>query len=107
MQVRTRRVCELRDVKHGLAVIDVEYQILTPVEPYVRAQLVERLTKGTVRFDVELGRMLEQEHNVDCRILGFASRASSMHYVARLSERLVKEDPNSGKIQQASANLPK
>ncbi|HEX6960883.1 MAG TPA: hypothetical protein VF175_03390 [Lacipirellula sp.] len=106
MEVRTRRVCELRDVKHGVAVIDVEYQILTPVESYVRAQLVERLTKGTVRFDIERGRILEQEHNADCRVLGFASKASSMHYVARLSEELIKEDPNAGKIQQASANLP-
>jgi hypothetical protein len=106
LQVRTRRVCKLREVKNGLAVIDVEYQILTPVEPYVRAQLVERLTKGTVRFDIEHGRILEQEHNVDNRILGFAGKASSMHYVSRLTERLVKEDRIASKIQQASANLP-
>jgi hypothetical protein len=88
-QVRTRRVCTLRKVESGVAVIDVEYQILTPVEPYVRAQLIERLTKGVVRFDVDRGRILEQEHNVDNRVLGFAGTASSMHYVSRLQEKLL------------------
>lgn len=90
LQVRTRRVCTLREVKSGVASIDVQYQILTPVDPYVRAQLVERLTEGTVRFDVERGRVLEQEHNVDKRVLGFASTASSMHFVSRLQEKLLK-----------------
>ncbi len=52
MQVRTRRVCQLREVRGGVASIDVEYQILTPVDAYVRAQLIERLTDGTVRFDL-------------------------------------------------------
>jgi hypothetical protein len=106
MQVRTRRLCKLREVRTGVAVIDVEYQILTPIESYVRAQLVDRLTQGTVRFDIERGRILEQEHSVDNRILGFAGKASSMHYVSRLSEQLINDDSNAGKIQQASANLP-
>jgi hypothetical protein len=90
LQVRTRRVCTLRQVKSGVAVIDVEYQILTPVDPFVRSQLIERLTQGTVRFDIERGRILEQEHNVDSRVLGFAGKASSMHFVARLQEKLLK-----------------
>ncbi len=107
LQVRTRRVCTLRKLESGVAVIDVEYQILTPVEPYVRAQLIERLTKGTVRFDIERGRIIEQEHNVDNRVLGFAGTASSMHYVSRLSEKLIAPGKQDSKIQQASANSPR
>jgi hypothetical protein len=103
LQVRTRRVCTLRQVKSGVAVIDVEYQILTPVEPYVRAQLIERLTKGTVRFDLERGRILEQEHNVDNRVLGFAGTASSMHYVSRLQEKLL---PTTSEVAQAQHVSP-
>jgi hypothetical protein len=99
LQVRTRRVCTLREVKSGVAVIDVEYQILTPVEPYVNAQLIERMTKGTVRFDVERGRVISQEHNVDKRVLGFASTASSMHFVSRLQEKLL---PPTKEVAQAS-----
>lgn len=108
LQIQTRRVCKLRDVKNGVAVIDVEYQILTPVDPYVRAQLVERLTDGTVRFDIAKGRIIAQEHNVDKRILGFAGKASSMHFVSRLQERLLPSEVKEVKevkseVQQASA----
>lgn len=103
LQVRTRRVCTLREVRSGVAVIDVEYQILTPVDAYVRSQLVERLTEGTVRFDVERGRLLEQEHNVDKRVLGFAGKASSMHFVSRLQEKLLKPAENVAQAQHTSA----
>jgi hypothetical protein len=102
LQVRTRRVCTLRQVKSGVAVIDVEYQILTPVDPFVRSQLIERLTQGTVRFDIECGRILEQEHNVDSRVLGFAGKASSMHFVARLQEKLLKPTEAVAQAQHVS-----
>jgi hypothetical protein len=72
------------------------------VDPYVRSQLIERLTEGTVRFDIERGRIIEQEHSVDKRVLGFAGEASSMHFVARLHEKLLNNE--AGKIQQTSAN---
>jgi len=92
LQVRTRRVCNLKHVKSGVATITVEYQILTPVDAFVESQLVERLSKGTVRFDVEQGRVLSKQMVVDRRILGFAGEVSSMHYVSRLEERLLKPD---------------
>jgi hypothetical protein len=103
LQVRTRRVCTLRQVKSGVAVIDVEYQILTPVDPSVRSQLIDRLTKGSVRFDIERGRILEQEHNVDSRVLGFKGKASSLHYVARLQEKLIKPAGEVAQAQHVSA----
>lgn len=103
LQVRTRRVCQLREVSAGVAVIDVEYQILTPVDPYVRSQLVDRLTEGTVNFDVERGRVVKQIHNVDARVLGFAGKASSMHFVSRLQEKLLKPERVLPQVQQASA----
>jgi hypothetical protein len=95
MKIRTRRLCRLRQVRSGVAVIDVDYQILTPVDPYVRAQIVERLTKGVVRFDVERGRVVQQQHTVDRREVGFAaqSAASSMHFIARTQERLLDGAP--------------
>ena len=113
MQVRTRRVCKLRQVKSGVATIDVEYQILTPVEPFVVASLKERLTKGTVRFDIQRGRIIHQQHNVDKRILGFAGedKPSSLHFVARLQERLIDSGQQvaqaPAKVKQASATSPR
>jgi hypothetical protein len=103
MQVRTRRLCRLREVKAGVAVIEVGYEILTPVDPYIRSQLVERLTTGSVRFDIERGRVVQQQHNVDRRVLGFAGKSSSMHFVAKLSERLLEAAAQVAEVQQASA----
>ncbi|NOY43517.1 MAG: hypothetical protein GXP26_16985 [Planctomycetes bacterium] len=90
LKVRTRRVCTLKQVKTGVATIFVEYQILTPVSAFTEAQLVERLSKGTVRFDIKRGRVISQKFKVDRRILGFAGGASSMHYRSHLEERILK-----------------
>ncbi len=90
LQVRTRRVCTLESVKNGIATIAVKYQILTPVSAFVESNLVERLTKGTVRFDIETGRIAWQSHEVDRRILGFAGDSSVLHHESRMEERLLK-----------------
>jgi hypothetical protein len=94
-KIRTRRLCRLRQVRAGVALVDVDYQILTPVDPYIRAQIIERLTKGVVRFDIERGRVIQQQHTVDRREVGFAtqSAASSMHFIARTQERLLEGTP--------------
>jgi len=76
-KVRTRRLCQLRQVQHGVAVIDVSYEILTPVDAYVQSQLIDRLTEGTVRFDIDRGRIVSQRHDVDRRVLGFAGKTSN------------------------------
>ncbi len=102
-QVRTRRQCRLTEVTAGVAVIEVGYEILTPVDPYIRSQLVERLTEGTVRFDLERGRVVQQQHNVDRRVLGFAGKSSSMHFVSRLSERLMEPQVEVARVRPASA----
>lgn len=89
-QVRTRRLCTLESVQNGIATIAVEYQVLTPVSAFVESQLVERMCKGTVRFDIAKGRITSQQQDVDRRILGFSGEKSLMHFVSRLEERLVK-----------------
>lgn len=90
ISVRTRRLCTLRKVEHGIATIDVDYQLLTPVSSYVESQLVQRLTKGIVRFDIQQGRIESQTYDADRRVIGFAGKASSMHYVSRMEEALLE-----------------
>jgi hypothetical protein len=90
LQVRTRRVCTLKSVEGDLATIGVDYQILTPVSAFIESQLIERLTKGTVLFDMKRGRLISQRFDADKRVLGFHGDASSMHFVSRLEERLLK-----------------
>jgi hypothetical protein len=99
-KVRTRRVCILEAVETGIAVIKVEYQVLTPVSPYVESELAPRMAKGTVRFDIAKGRIISQQHDVDKRVLGFAGEKSMLHHVSRLEERLLKPQERLARREQ-------
>lgn len=78
----------LQDVKSGVARIEVVNAILTPVrDPSVEAQLVQYQSRGYVRFDVDAGRVLEQQVDLDKRIVGFRGPASSLHYLSRFTEK--------------------
>jgi hypothetical protein len=90
LPIRTRRRFELKEVKNGVATIAAEYQILSPIrDPAIEAQLVERLTDGTIKFDIDAGRILAQQLDVDKTVLGFSGPASSIHHVMRRTERLI------------------
>jgi hypothetical protein len=81
-------------VQHGIATIEVTYQVLSPIDPPIEAQIVSRLASGTVRFDVDRGRIVSQQLDVDRRIVAFAGPRSSMHYVSRFTERLLPDKKN-------------
>ncbi len=82
----------LEEVKTGVATIHVSTEVLTPVtDPAVESQLVERESAGRVRFDIDAGRVLGQQMDIDKHVVGFRGDASSIHYVNRFSERLVAE----------------
>lgn len=85
--IQTRRHYELLSVANGIATIEVTYQVLSPIDAKIESQLVQKLMKGTVRFDVEKGRIASQLFEVDKRVLGFAGPTSSMHYVMRMEEK--------------------
>jgi len=74
----------------GMAQISVEMQILTPIsDPKVQAQLIQRLTKGTITFDLKAGRIVSHELSLDERVLAFHGPDSSMHYQRKFTEKLV------------------
>jgi hypothetical protein len=78
----------LEEVKTGVARIAVLNVILTPVrDPAVEAQLVQYESAGFVRFDVDAGRVLEQQVDMDKRIVGFRGPASNLHYLSRFTEK--------------------
>jgi len=103
-RIDTRQRFELKEVKHGVAVIHVSTQVLTPIhDPAIEAQLAQREASGNVRFDVEAGRIVSQQMDLDKRVIGFRGQASSLHYRTRFTEKFVgvKEVPSEEK--QASA----
>ena len=88
--IQTRQRYELEKVDFGVATIAVETQVLTPVDdPKIRVQLIQRLTKGHLRFDMAAGRIKSQRTDLDETVLGFSGPDSSMHYRARFSEELI------------------
>jgi len=92
-KVETRQKFTLEKVADGVATIKVDSQILTPLsDPAIEAQLIQRLSQGTVTFDLARGRVLAQQLELDKQVIGFSGPASSMHYVTRFTERPVSPE---------------
>ena len=57
-KIKSRQTFALEGVKTGVATIRVETQILSPVhDPAIEAQLIQYQSSGTVRFDLNAGRI--------------------------------------------------
>lgn len=90
-KIQTRQKFTLEKVVDGVATIKVDSQVLTPVhDPAIEAQLIQRLSQGTVRFDIDSGRVLSQQLDLDRHVIGFSGAGSSMHYVTRFTEKLIR-----------------
>lgn len=89
-RIKTRQVFTLQQVQTGLATIVVQTQILTPVnDPKVQSQLVQRIKRGEIKFDLDAGRIQSQQMDIDETVIGFNGADSIMKYLSRLSEELV------------------
>jgi hypothetical protein len=88
-RIKTRQLYTLVKVETGVATISLQTQVLTPVdEPKVKSQLVQRLTNGTIKFDVDAGRMLSKQMDLDETVIGFNGADSIMQYLARFTEEI-------------------
>ncbi|HUT13612.1 MAG TPA: hypothetical protein VMY42_24205 [Thermoguttaceae bacterium] len=88
--IKARQSFTLESVKTGVATVGVATRVLTPIDdPAVESQLIQRESAGSVRFDIEAGRVLSQQMDVDKHVVGFRGQASSIHYVTRFTERLL------------------
>jgi hypothetical protein len=102
-KVQTRQKFTLESVTDGVAHIKVDSQVLTPInDPSIEAQLVQRLSSGFVKFDIEAGRVLSQQLDLDKHVIGFNGPTSSMHYVTRFTEKLL--DPGEAPTSEAAAS---
>jgi len=97
-RVKTVQSFTLQSVKSGVATINVSTQILTPIhDPAVEAMLIQRESSGTVRFDLEAGRILGQQMDLDKNVVGFRGEASSLHYLTRFTEELLPDEPKTAR----------
>lgn len=89
-RIQIRQKFTLEDVKNEIAIIRIGTQILTPInDPEIEVQLVQRLSEGTVRFDISAGRIIAQEIEVDRQVVGFQGEASAFHYQTRFTEEFL------------------
>ncbi len=102
--IQTRRHHKLANVSHGIATIEVTYQVLSPIDAFVEYQLLQRLMGGEVRFDIDAGRVVSQQMEIDKRILGFAGPTSSTHYIMRMEEKLLTAEPKVAEKERAKSN---
>lgn len=101
-EVKVRHQYTLDKVETGVATIYVATQPLTPInDPKFEAQLIQRMQKGTIRFDIDAGRVLSRQMDLDETVIGFSGPDSNMHYVARYTEEPLAEEvatkPKTGK----------
>jgi hypothetical protein len=88
--IKIRELYTLEKVKTGVATLSLRSEPLTPINnESVRAQVVQQLSNGVVRFDVDNGRMLSKQLDWDETVVGFQGANSLMEYRARLTESLI------------------
>lgn len=103
-RVQTRQQYKLVSVEAGVATISVESQVLTPVnEPKVQAELVQRLQHGSIKFDLDAGRLIHKQLDMDEEVFGFNGADSHMQYLARFTEEPVTAE-QTAKAETAAEN---
>ena len=94
---------KLESVKTGVASIRVSTQFISPVtDPAIEAQVVQHESTGMVRFDIDAGRIIGQQMDVDKHVVGFRGQASSLHYVTRFTEQWIPKPLKPPKNPSAS-----
>jgi hypothetical protein len=92
-KVQIQQQYKLQKVENGVATIGVATVVLTPInDPKLKSQLVQREQNGTIKFDIDAGRLIHKQLDIDQQVIGFSGADSVMQYLARLTEEPVKED---------------
>jgi hypothetical protein len=92
-RIKTRICYELAAVDDGTATIRFNTEILTPIDdPNIRSQLLQRITRGTMTFDLARGRTTGKQVNWNEKVQGCRGPNSLLHYLAEY--RLSFVDPN-------------
>lgn len=92
-KVRFRELFRFDKVSAGVATVAVRSEMLTAItDPKEEAQVLQQLSNGTIKFDLDAGRMISKELAWDKTVVGFSGAGSVMDYSARLEEQVVKTE---------------
>ncbi len=102
-RVKLRQQYTLEKVETGVATIQVTSQILTPLnDPALQSQLVQRIKKGVIKFDIDAGRIISQQMDSDEMVIGFNGPESNMKYLSRLTEDAAQQETVASKPKPAA-----
>jgi hypothetical protein len=92
-RVRFRELFKLEKVSSGIATVSVASEMITIIsDPKEEAQVVQQLSNGTIKFDIDAGRMISKELGWDKKVVGFSGAGSTLEYSARLDEHVVSAE---------------
>ncbi len=87
--IKIRELFTLEKVQTGVATLSIRSEPLTPIDDAsVKAQVVQQMSNGTIRFDIDAGRMISKQLDWDETVVGFQGENSLMEYRARMTETL-------------------
>jgi hypothetical protein len=96
--IKIRELYTLEKVQTGVATISVRSEPLTPIsEESIKAQVIQQLSNGSLRFDIDHGRMLSKQLDWDETVVGFQGANSMMEYRSRMTEQLIDGVPRTAK----------
>ncbi|QDV27189.1 hypothetical protein [Aureliella helgolandensis] len=88
--IKVRELYTLEKVSAGVATISIVTQPLTPVnDAAVEAQLIQQLSRGEIKFDLDQGRMLSKSLVWKDEVLGFRGAETSLSYDGKFTEELL------------------
>jgi hypothetical protein len=94
--VKFRELFQLQKVSAGVATVSVKSEPLSTMgEPSEEAQVLQQLSNGTIRFDIDAGRMISKELAWDHQVVAFSGPGSVLEYSARLDDRVENVDQES------------
>ena len=95
-RIKIRKTYTLEKVQTGVATIAVRTEVLTPIDnARIQSQIVQQLTNGTIKFDVDAGRLISKQMDWDETVVGFNGAESQLKYLARINEELLATVPTS------------
>jgi hypothetical protein len=100
--VKFRELFKLEKISAGVATVLVKSEPLSTMgEPSEEAQILQQLSNGTIRFDIDAGRMISKELAWDHQVVAFSGAGSVLEYSARLDDKVSSVDdtrsPNSAR----------
>ncbi len=91
--IQMQRLYTLRSVENGIATIDEQTVVMTPIlDPELEGQLIQRTPAGTCTIDLERGYLVKRELKIDKHVVGFRGPNTSLHVRGTRADRFIPDE---------------